>query len=66
MSPIAARLRAGEAVDWKEFSRLAEPSTGAGEQPAELRFFAWLPWVPAAGRDSYERETGDNGYRSFR
>jgi hypothetical protein len=67
LAPIAARLRAGEAVDWKQFSRLTETGNGAASvQPPELRFFAWLPWVPAAARDAYERRTGDDGYRSFR
>jgi hypothetical protein len=65
LAPIAARLRAGEPVDWKQFSRLAE-STAPTPPPPELRFFAWLPWVPAAERDGYERGTGDDGYRSFR
>jgi hypothetical protein len=65
LAPIAARLRAGEPVDWKEFSRLAEASGGGAGQQPELRFFAWLPWVPAAGRDAYERDTGKDGYRSF-
>lgn len=65
LAPIAARLRAGEPVDWKQFSRLAEAAART-PPPPELRFFAWLPWVPAAERDGYERGTGDDGYRSFR
>ena len=64
LAPIAARLRAGEPVDWKQFSRLTEPTPA--HQPPELRFFAWLPWVPQAARDGYERDTGNDGYRSFR
>jgi hypothetical protein len=64
LAPIAARLRAGEPVDWKEFSRLTEAPPA--QQQAELRLFAWLPWVPEAARDGYERGTGNDGYRSFR
>ena len=50
LAPIAARLRAGEAVDWKEFSRLAETATGAAPSSRpSCASSPGCPGCPAAG-----------------
>ena len=60
LRPVAARLRSGEAMDWKEFDGLFAGKTGP-----TLTLIAWAPRVPHDERASFEAEAGRDAYRSL-
>jgi hypothetical protein len=60
---VRARLRSGDATNWKDFDGLV---AGAPTHSPVQTLVAWAPRVSATAREAFEAESGRDGFRSFR
>ena len=60
LRPVAARLRAGETLEWKQFDRLLSEDASA-----PLLLVGWAPRVPPDRRAAFESEASRDTYRSM-